>query len=91
LNRLIRPTSPAAAATMPAFCSTVSSLPGAAPISLGPNTSCSIGEAIEITPMPAVTFRHSTAQISQNCGVFQARLRCTCALVIIALAVFGAT
>ena len=28
--------------------------------------------AIEITPMPAVTFMHSTVQISQNCGVFHA-------------------
>ena len=27
--------------------------------------------------MPAVTFRQSTAQISQNCGVFQASSTCT--------------
>ena len=37
--------------------------------------------------MPAVTFRHSTAQISQNCGVFEATFRCTCALVTMPLAV----
>ena len=29
------------------------------------------------TPMPADTFRHSTAQISQNCGVFSASFTCT--------------
>ena len=39
------------------------------PISLPPKISCSIGEAMPITPMPAETFRHSTHQISQNCGV----------------------
>ena len=41
-------------------------------MSLPPKTSCSIGDAIASTPMPALTLRQSTPQISQNCGVFQA-------------------
>ena len=45
------------------------------PISEPPKISCSIGEAMPITPMPADTFRHSTAQISQNCGVLCASLQ----------------
>ena len=56
LNRLISPTKPAAAVTV--------TLPG--------NISWLIAEAWPSTPMPAVTFRHSTHQISQNCGVFSA-------------------
>ncbi len=48
-----------------------------------------MGEAIEITPMPAVTFKHSTHQMSQNCGVFQALLRCTWRSVIMALPDFA--
>ena len=56
LNRLIRPTKPAAAVTV--------TLPG--------NISWLIADAWPSTPMPAVTFRHSTHQISQNCGVFSA-------------------
>jgi hypothetical protein len=36
------------------------------------NTSWSIGEAMPMMPMPAVTFMHSTDQISQNCGVLTA-------------------
>ena len=39
-----------------------------------------------MTPMPAVTLRQSTAQISQNCGVLCASRRCTWRVVIIALA-----
>jgi hypothetical protein len=31
-----------------------------------------IGEAVEITPIPAVTLRHKTAHRSQNCGVLMA-------------------
>ena len=31
-----------------------------------------IGDAWPRMPIPAVTFRQSTAQSSQNCGVFQA-------------------
>ena len=42
------------------------------PSNLPPNTSCSIGEAMPITPMPADTFRHKTSQSSQNCRVCQA-------------------
>ena len=38
-----------------------------------------------MTPIPADTFRQSTPQISQNCGVFQALLRCTFLAVIMAL------
>ena len=41
-------------------------------ISRPPNTSWIIGDAIPITPMPALTLRHSTPHSSQNCGVFQA-------------------
>ena len=39
-----------------------------------------------ITPMPALTFRHSTTHTSQNCGVPQARFTCTWPCVIIVLA-----
>ncbi len=56
---------------MAAFCAAVMLATVSTPSSLAPNMSCSIGLAIDITPMPAVTFRHSTPQISQNCGVFQ--------------------
>ena len=37
--------------------------------------SCSIGEAIPMTPMPADMFRHSISQISQNCTVLWASLK----------------
>ena len=53
------------------------------PISLPAKISCNIGEAMPITPMPADTFRHSTHQISQNCGVLCASLRWTLCSVII--------
>ena len=56
LNRLSSPTKPPAAAAV--------TRPG--------NISWLIAEAWPSTPMPAVTFRHSTLQISQNCGVFSA-------------------
>ena len=46
------------------------------PSSRPPNTSCSIGEAMPTTPMPALTFRHSTPHSSQNCGVPNARFTC---------------
>src|SRR5207247_797059 len=42
-----------------------------------PKISCSIGDAMPITPIPALTFRHSTAQISQNCFVLCASRKCT--------------
>ena len=53
LNRLSRPTKPAAA-------------PG---VTRPGNISWIIGEAWPSTPMPAVTLRQSTPQSSQNCGV----------------------
>ena len=53
-------------------------------ISRPPNTSWIIGEAIPITPIPALTLRQRTAHSSQNCGVFQAVSTCTCRAVIIA-------
>ena len=56
LKRLSSPTKPAAA--------TAVMRPG--------NISWLIAEAWPSTPMPAVTLRHSTHQISQNCGVFSA-------------------
>ena len=56
LKMLSRPTKPPAAAA--------ETRPG--------NISWLIAEAWPSTPMPAVTFRHSTHQINQNCGVFSA-------------------
>ena len=56
LNRLIRPTRPAAA--------TAVMWPG--------NISWLIAEAWPSTPMPAVVLQNSTIQISQNCGVLTA-------------------
>ena len=51
--------------------------------------SCSMGEAMPITPMPALTFSMSTNHTSQNCGVLCASRRCTWCLVIIDLAFSG--
>jgi hypothetical protein len=59
------------------------------PISLPAKISCSIGEAMPMTPMPAETLRQSTAQISQNCLVLCALLRWTWPEVIIAFCVAG--
>ena len=56
LNRLIRPTKPAAATGV--------IWPG--------NISWLMAEAWPSTPMPAVTFKQRIHQISQNCGVFSA-------------------
>jgi len=42
-----------------------------------------------MTPMPADTFMQRTHQISQNCGVLCASLRCTLYCEIIALAFSG--
>ncbi len=58
-------------------------------MSAPPKISCSIGEAMPITPMPAETFRHKTAQISQNCFVRCAWLKCTVLVEIIFFAVLG--
>ena len=55
------------------------------PIRWPPNTSCSIGLAMPITPMPADTFMHSSSHTSQNCGMPQMRFTCTWPRVIIAL------
>ncbi len=90
LNRLSRPVKPAAMAAIWPFCAAVSSVNAVVtPSSLPPNTSCSSGEAMPSTPIPADTFRHSTAQISQNCGVLMASFTCTwrcVTMVLLALA-----
>ena len=54
-----------------------------------PKISCSIGEAMPMTPMPADTLSISTAQISQNCFVLWASLRATLRCVIIDLPAGG--
>src|SRR3954467_5208044 len=92
LNSESKPAKPAAIAAMAAFCEPSSALKPTLgrPINLPAKISCSIGEAMPITPMPADTFRHSTHQISQNCGVLCASLRWTLAFEIIALAFDGA-
>ena len=79
LNSDNSPAKPAAIPAIMVFCSGDSALKvrSGIPISLPAKISCSIGEAIPITPMPADTFRHSTPQISQNCGVLCASLRWT--------------
>jgi hypothetical protein len=56
LSKLINPTNPAAAVA----------------VMWPANISWLIADAWPITPIPAVTFRHSTYQISQNCCVFNA-------------------
>ena len=82
LNSDSSPVKPAAIAAMATRCSAVERIElrrPAWPISEPAKISCSIGEAMPITPMPAETLRVSTPQISQNCGVLCASLRCTCA------------
>ncbi|CAM3576004.1 hypothetical protein DESA109040_16885 [Deinococcus saxicola] len=63
LKMLSRPTNPAAAAA-------VTPLP--APSTLSLNISWIMTLACPRTPIPAVTFRNSTANSSQNCGVRKA-------------------
>ncbi len=75
LNRLIKPTKPAAAAAV--------TRPG--------NISWIIGDAWPSTPMPAVTFMHSTTHSSQNCGVRQATSTDTLAEVTSFLGCAGGT
>ncbi len=77
LNSEIRPVKPAAIAAMATFCSPLSALNfrSGKPIREPAKISCSIGEAMPITPMPADTLRQSTHQISQNCGVLCALSR----------------
>ena len=88
LNSDSRPTKPAAIVAMSALLAASSAEKPISgwPISLPPKISCSIGEAIDSTPMPADTLRQSTAQISQNCGVLCASLSATASRVIIARA-----
>src|ERR1700730_5553357 len=92
LNSDSKPAKPAAIAAMVAFCEASSALKPTLgrPINLPAKISCSIGEAMPITPIPADTFRHSTHQISQNCGVLCASLRWTLFVEIIALTLVGA-
>src|ERR1700730_19328008 len=92
LNSDSRPAKPAAIPAMIVFWSAESWLKDrlGRPISLPAKISCNIGEAIPITPIPADTFRHSTHQISQNCGVLCASLRWTLFVEIIALTLVGA-
>ena len=91
LNKDSKPAKPAAIPAIAVFwpasnCAKPSSgLPSSEP----PKISCSMGEAMPMTPMPAETFRQSTAQISQNCLVLCASLRWTLCWVIIALDVSG--
>ncbi|MNC88722.1 hypothetical protein D3C83_45710 [compost metagenome] len=83
LSRLSKPVNPAAMAAI--FTLSASARSDSAPgrsISLPPNTSCSIGDAMPMTPMPALTFMHRTPHNNQNCGVDGARNRCTCRVVI---------
>src|SRR5882757_10210064 len=91
LNSDNRPAKPAAIAAICAFCDASSALKPTlgSPISLPAKISCSIGEAMPITPMPADTLRQSTPQISQNCGVLCASFRCTFLVEIIALVLAG--
>ncbi len=79
LNSDSKPAKPAAIAAIAVFCSVESwlNVRSGIPISLPAKISCSIGEAMPITPIPAETFKQSTHQISQNCGVLCAFFRCT--------------
>src|ERR1700745_3395320 len=91
LNSDSKPANPAAIAAIAVRCSGESwpNFRSGNPISLPAKISCSIGDAMPITPMPADTFRQSTHQISQNCGVLCALSRCTLLLEIIAFALEG--
>ena len=86
LNRLISAAKPAATPAI-AVSWALSSSPNflATPIRLPPKTSCSIGLAMPITPMPADTFIVSTIHTSQNCGMPQTRFTWTWPCVIMAL------
>jgi hypothetical protein len=54
-----------------AFCSGLSSrkVTSGWPMRAPAKISCSIGDAMPMTPMPALTFRHRTAHTRKNCGV----------------------
>ncbi len=70
LNRLSSPAKPAPIVAVRAFCSTDrdASVP-VRPRSFPPKTSWSIGEAMPMMPIPALTLRHRTAHSSQNWGI----------------------
>ena len=88
LNRLSSAANAAPIVASCAFCASVEvpERDAGTPISRPPNTSWIIGDAMPITPIPALTLRHSTPHSSQNCGVFHAWSTCTCRVVIIARA-----
>ena len=86
LNRLSNAVKPAATPAIAASWVLSSSVNFAGtPTRAPPKTSCSIGLAMPITPMPADTFMHSTSHTSQNCGMNQTLLTCTWRCVIMAL------
>ena len=86
LNSDNSPANAAAIVATRARCSSSSCASRAGmPMSWPPNTSCSIGDAIPMTPMPALTLRHSTPHKSQNCGVRIASFASQCAEVTSAL------
>ena len=60
------------------------------PIKWPPNTSCSMGLAMPITPIPALTFMHSAIHTSQNCGMPQTLFTCTWSCVIMVLCLSAA-
>lgn len=84
LNSDRSPAKPAAMAAMAArwlLSSSVKESSGR-PMRRPPKISCSIGDDMPMTPMPADTFMHSTIQISQNWRVLWASRRCTWRVVI---------
>jgi hypothetical protein len=91
LNSESSPVKPAAIAAIATRCSPVSALnlTSGRPIREPAKISCSIGEAMPITPMPAETLRQSTHQISQNCGVLCASFKCTLCWEIMAFDAAG--
>src|SRR5215469_6398483 len=91
LNSDKSPANPAAMPAIATLCSGESwpNFRSGNPISLPAKISCSIGDAMPITPMPADTFKQSTHQISQNCGVLCALSRCTLCCEIIDLVSLG--
>ncbi len=79
LNSDSNPANPAAMAAIAWCCGSVRAVketPGW-PISEPPKISCSIGDAMLSTPMPAETFMHSTTQMHQKAAVLWASRRCT--------------
>ncbi len=85
LNTLMSAANAAPSVASCAFCASVRAFKGTPgrPISRPPNTSWIIGDAIPITPIPALTLRQRTPQRSQNCGVFHASCTLTLRAVII--------